>query len=168
MPAVAAGAALVGGGIAVYGAIKSADDQASLDSARARIALEQASELEDREVANEALRNQTAYRQKLQFGASFAASGRAGTGVGSQLQIQNQTDLQNMISNKETQFQESMLRQQAGIDTTMANQAETAGTINALGAGVGGVSAAARTGVFGGYGGKQSLGAYPQQQTSGG
>lgn len=166
MPAIAVGAAIVGAGISTYGAIKSASDQADLDNARARIATEQAAEIGQREVANEALRDQQAYRQKLQFASSFAASGKSGVGVGSQLQIQNQADLQNMMSNREASFQQSMLKQQAGIDTTMANDVIAAGNLNAAGAIVGGLGAAAggaaKTGAINGYGGPQSLGAMPQ------
>jgi multidrug efflux pump subunit AcrA (membrane-fusion protein) len=165
MPAIAAGAAIVGAGIQIYGDIKSANDQAQLDQDRAQIAQEQAQEVGAREAANETLRNQQATRQQLQFGSSFAASGRAGVGVGSQLQIQNQADTQNMISNREAQFQEKMLTQQAGIDTTLAQQSIEAGTINAIGAGIGGVGRAAGIATSGGsnpgYGGTQSMGSYP-------
>lgn len=171
MPAVAAGAAIVGTGIAVYGAIKSANDQAGLDEERAKIAREQAAEIASREQANESIKDQQAFRQKLQFGSSYAASGKAGTGVGSQLQIQSQTDLQNMMSNREASFQERMLMQQAGIDTTLADQTRSAGTLQALGAGISGVSRAAGVMTAGGgnpgYGGTQSMGNYPTP-TSGG
>lgn len=162
-----AGAALVGAGIQIYGDIKSADDQASLDRSRAQIAMEQTGEIQEREVANESLRNQQATRQKLQFGASYAASGKAGIGVGSLLQIQNQTDIANMMSNREAQFQQKMLQQQAGIDTTLASETEQAGTLNAIGAGVGGVASAGRAYASGAgtgtFSSKQGLGAYPTQ-----
>jgi hypothetical protein len=49
-----------------------------------------------------------------------------------------------MISNREAQFQENMLKQQAGIDTTLAGQTQEAGTIQALGAGISGVAAGAK------------------------
>ena len=165
MPAVAAGAAIVGAGIAIYGDISSANDQAGLDQARASIARQQAAEIDSREQANELIRDQQASRQKLQFGASYAASGKAGTGVGSQLQIQNQSDLQSMVSNREAKFQENMLMQQAGIDTTLGDETQTAGTISAIGAGIGGVARAGGLFTAGsnnpGYGGTQSLGGYP-------
>jgi len=159
-----AAAAVVAAGIAVYGDIKSSNDQAQLDAERANIAGQQSKELGDREASNEAVRNQLAMRQKLQFGSSYAASGKAGVGLGSQLQIQNQTDLQNMTSNRETMFQQQMLQEQAGIDTSLGSQALTAGTVSAVGAGVGGLASAARIGTAGGanpgYGGTQSAGAY--------
>lgn len=168
MPAIAVGAAIVGAGISTYGAIKSASDQADLDNARARIADQQAEEIQQRELANESLRDQQAYRQKLQFASSYAASGKAGVGIGSQLQIQSQSDLQSMMSNREAKFQAFMLHQQAGIDTTMANDVIEAGNLNAAGAAVSGLGAAARGGMSGGsspgYGGTQALGAMPTFQ----
>lgn len=170
MPAIAAGAAVVGAGIQVYGDIKSANDQAQLDQERAGIAQKQANEIALREQDNEAMRDQQAMRQKLQFGASYAASGKSGTGVGSQLQIQNQADLQNMISNREATFQENMLRQQAGIDSALSDQTLQAGTLNAIGAGVAGLSKAGSMSMSGGanpgYGGTQGLGAYPSIPSS--
>lgn len=164
MAVIAAGAALVGAGIAIYGDIKSAQDQASLDDNRALVAREQAQEIADREQANESLRDQAAQRQKLQFGASYAASGKAGIGIGSQLQIQTETDTQNLISAREAAFQEKMLQQQAGVDSTLADETRQAGTLNAIGAGLQGVGRAASLGLSGGnnlgYGGPQSAGHY--------
>lgn len=164
MPALPAAIAIVGTGISAYGAIKSANDQNDLDQEKAQVAREQAAELTSREVANEALRNQQATRQKLQFASSYAASGKAGVGLGSQLQIQNATDLQNMISNKETQFQVAMLNQQAGIDTTMGNDIMGSASWAAAGDIASGLGSAARTsGLFNAeaHGGKQGLGSYP-------
>lgn len=172
MPAVAAGAAIAGAGMSAYGSIVSANDQSQLDQARADIARQQADEIASRESANEAIRNQAATRQKLQFGASYAASGKAGVGIGSQLQIQNQADLASMISNREAMFQEKMLRQQSGIDTTLAEQALSSGTLNAIAAGLGGAARAASIETAGGnnpgYGGTQSMGPYPQPGSNGG
>ena len=140
MPVVAAIASIVGAGVAVAGDIISANDQTSLDQTRAQVAEQQSAELGQREASNEAIRNQQAERQKLQFGASYAASGKAGVGIGSQLQIQSQSDLQSMISNRETQFQQLMLSEQAGIDTSLGGQAQEAGAIGAVGAGLGGLA----------------------------
>lgn len=165
MPQVAAAAAIVGAGVSIYGAITSANDQASLDESRAGVARQQSGEIAAREQVNETIRNQAAFRQKLQFGASYAASGKAGTGVGSQLQIQNQTDLANMLSNRESMFQEAMLQQQAGTDLQLADETRSAGTLNAIGAGLGGIARAGGIMTAGGsnpgYGGTQGLGAYP-------
>ena len=89
--------------------------------------------------------------------------------VPSRLQvIKNQEETQNMISNREAMFQENMLNQQAGIDTTLANETETAGTINAISTGLGGLGAAAKIASpsFSG-GGNQGLGAYPTGKTTG-
>jgi hypothetical protein len=172
MPQVAAAAALVGAGIQVYGAITSANDQNALDQEKASVARQQAAEIEARNQSNAALLDQTAMRQKLQFGASYAASGKAGTGVGSQLQIQNQADLQNMIATREAKFQESMLQQQAGIDTTMGDQLMKALPWQVAGDIAGGLGSAARLGTTGsknpGDTGTQGsgLGAYPTVPSS--
>jgi hypothetical protein len=165
MPAVAAGAAIVGAGLAIYGDISSANDQANLDNERASIAQQQSAEIAARNQSNASILDSQAFRQKMQFGSSFAASGKSGVGVGSQLQIQNQADLQNMIATREANFQENMLQQQAGIDTTLASETEQAGTLKAIGAGVSalgsGAGAATSGGANPGYGGTQSLGAMP-------
>lgn len=132
--------AAVGAGIGIWGALSSASDQNALDQEKAHVAQEQATEITAREAANEINVNENAYRQKLQFGASYAGSGKSGVGVGSQLEIQRQADLQNMMSNRESQFQVQMLQQQAGVDTTLGAETMTAGDISALGQGVKGAT----------------------------
>ncbi len=160
MGAVAAGAAIAGAGLSAYGAITSAQDQSNLDNERAQVAQEQAQEIAQREAANETLRDQQAYRGQLQFGAQFAGSGKAGTGIGSQLEIQRQATQANVISNEQSQFQDQMLNQQAGIDTTLASETMTSGYINAASSLLGGASRAASVGTSGnnspGLGGTQS------------
>lgn len=138
------GIALVaaGAGLSIWGALSSASDQADLDAKKAAIAEQQAQEIQAREVANENLRDQQAYRAKLSFGATFAGSGKAGTGIGSQLEIQRQTDMQNMISNRDSQFQEQMLREQAGIDTSLGQETMQAGYMNAAATAIGAASKA--------------------------
>lgn len=145
MPAVAAGVAIVGAGIAIYGDIQSANDQSQLDAEKASVANQQAAEIAARNQQNAAIQNQVAFRQKMQFGSSYAASGKAGVGIGSQLQIQNQTDLQNMVQTREANFQEMMLKEQAGIDTTMGNNIQQALPWEVAGAAVQGLGSAART-----------------------
>lgn len=161
MGAVAAGAAVAGAGLQAYGAISSAQDQAALDRQKADIANQQSAEITARESNNEITRDQSAYRQKLAFGAAYAGSGKAGTGIGSQLEIQRQTDLANMTSNRDSQFQVNMLQQQAGVDTTLANETSTAGYLNAAGSILGGAGKVASVSSSGnnnpGLGGTQSL-----------
>ena len=151
--------AVVGGVLGAVGGLLAASDQAGLDEEKAQVAQEQAAEIEAREIANENLKNQTAYRAKLSFAAAYAGSGKAGTGIGSQLEIQRQTDQANMISNEEAQFQQYMLKQQAGVDTTLASETTTSGYISAGGSILGGVTSAARMSYSGGnnpgYGGTQ-------------
>lgn len=166
MSEIAAAGSLVGVGISIYGDITSANDQAKLDQDKAAVAQQQAQEIAAREGANETIRNQVAARQKLQFGSSYAASGKAGVGVGGMLQIQNQTDLQNMVSNREATFQEQMLNEQSGIDTTMANQQLQALPWEVAGAVLGGAGGAGKIATAGGSNpgydsSPQGLGAYP-------
>jgi phage tail tape-measure protein len=133
---------LLGAGIgaSIGGILSSSSDQQALDNEKAQVAEEQAAEIQQREVANENLRDQQAYRQKLQFGASFAGSGKAGTGIGSQLEIQREADQTNMVSNRDSQFQQSMLLQQAGIDTTLGAETAQAGEISAISTGLSGAT----------------------------
>ena len=134
--------AIAGGVLGAIGGLMAASDQAALDNEKAQVAKEQADEIQAREVANENLKNQAAYRAKLAFGAAFAGSGKAGTGIGSQLEIQRQTDQNNMISNEESQFQQKMLQTQAGIETQLGSEVSTAGYINAGGSVLGGATRA--------------------------
>lgn len=144
MGAVAAGAAAAGGVIGAYGAIQSAQDQANLDNEKAAIAFKQADEIQNREVANEAIRNSQANEAKLSFGAAYASSGKEGVGIGSQLEIQRQTDLQNTISKRDADFQAEMLRTQGGIDQQLADETKSAGYLSAASSILGGASSAAR------------------------
>lgn len=154
--------AVAGGIIGAVGGILSAQDQQQLDNQKAAIAQQQAAEIQAREVANENLTNEHAYSQELAFGSSFAGSGKAGTGIGSQLEIQRQATQQNVVSNRDSQFQESMLLQQAGIDTTLGNETMTAGEIGAATSVLGGATAGVKNYTSGnsnpGLGGTQSTG----------
>lgn len=157
----------VGAGLSIWGSLSAASDQASLDQEKARVADQQAEEIQSREVANENLRDQQAYRSKLAFGASFAGSGKSGTGIGSQLEIQRQADQANVISNRESQFQQQMLMEQAGVDTTLAQETTQAGYISAASSLVGGAAKAYGVANSGGknpgYGGPQSAPAFGTQ-----
>ena len=157
---VGIGLMAVGTGLSIWGSLSAAGDQANLDQEKAQVAQQQAAEIQSREVANENLKDQQAYRAKLAFGASYAGSGKAGTGIGSQLEIQRQTDQANVITNRESQFQQQMLQEQAGVDTTLAQETQQAGYISAAGSLVGGASKAYGIANAGGnnpgYGGPQS------------
>jgi hypothetical protein len=172
MSFVAVGAAVVGAGIAIYGAVSSANDQSQLDQEKADAAKKQAQELAARQQVNDLVKQSTAMRQKLQYGATYAASGKAGVGIGAQLQIQNQANVQQMISDREAAFQEQMLMQSAQIDTSLASETQSAGTLNAIGAGVQGAGRVASLETSGGknpgYGGPQGMGAYPTSGVNGG
>ena len=149
MGAVAAGAAVAGGGLSAYGAITSAQDQSNLDNERAQVAQKQAQEIAQREASNETIRDQQAYRGQLQFGSQFSGAGKSGTGIGSQLEIQRQATQANVISNEQSQFQEQMLNQQAGMDTALASETMTAGYISAASSLLGGAAKAGSIGTSG-------------------
>lgn len=133
MAAVAAGAAIVGGGIAAYGAIKSAQDEAAIKRLEAEQAYQQAGELDMRERANEALRTDAAFRAKLDFASMAAGTGHEGAGIGSQLEIQRQSDLQNILAGRDEAFAASQLRKGGDITRQLAGNIEEAGYISAAG-----------------------------------
>lgn len=148
MGAMAAGAA-AGGGLAAAGAIIQGQDTNQLEQERAAIARQQAGEIASREAVNESLRDEQAYRQKLQFGSQNAGAGKAGTGIGSQLEIQRQTDLANAVSKRDSQFQEQMLEEGASIDQQMGQEAETGSYFSAASSVLGGAANAYRVGKMG-------------------
>lgn len=132
MGAVAAGAAVVGTGLSVYGQIKSAQDQADIDSQKATLARVQAQEVLDREQINDANMQQSTLRAKLDFGSAFAATGRQG-GIGSQLELQRQADEQIALNDREANFQAKMLQAGADMNDQLASETRTSGYINAAG-----------------------------------
>lgn len=110
MSGAAAGAAIGGSFLGVYGALKSASDEADMLEENKRLANEQADELEYREMVNEIARNQAAFKAELNFGSGYAATGREGTGIGSQLEIHRQVQVQNEISSREAQYEAAAIR----------------------------------------------------------
>lgn len=130
----AAGAAQVAGaGISAYGAIKGAQDEANFDRQKAATQEAQAVEIAEREKANEAINQSAAFNAKLDFASAYAGSGKEGAGIGSQLEIQRQTDLKNLVARRDAGFQETMLRTGAEIDKNLANSTESSGYIAAAG-----------------------------------
>lgn len=152
MSALGTSSPLVGAGISVYGDITSADDQNQLDQEKAQVAQEQAAEIAQRTQANEQLTDQQAFRQQLQFGSAYAASGKEGVGIGGQLQIANQANTQNMIAAQEASFQEQMLNMQATMDTQQGQNLMSALPWAIAGSVVSGTGSAA-----GAYGNAQAL-----------
>ena len=148
MPAVAAGALILGTGIKVYGALKGASDQANIEEQKAGFAREQADEVLARESINEGLRNDAAFRNKLSFGAAYAGTGKAGVGIGSMLEIQRQTDLQNALSKRDAEFQAAQLRKGAALQEDLAGNTRTAGYISAAGTLLGSAGKIIDTGLF--------------------
>lgn len=140
-----AGTAIAGAGLQAYGAIKSAQDEADFDNKKAALQIAQANELQQRQMANDVINQNAAYQAKLDFGSAYAASGKEGAGVGSQLEIQRQTDLRKMIGDRDAAFQEAMYRSGAAMDQQLAGETKTAGYLNAAGAVLGGAGKAYQT-----------------------
>ena len=133
MAQVAAGAAIVGAGLAVYGQIKSAQDQADLLALRQDAANSQADEIESRQRINEAFNLDSARQRALDFGSAYAASGKSGVGVGSMLEIQRQAELKNVLSRKDSYYRAAQLRLYGGSLGLEAGQTISSGYWNAGG-----------------------------------
>lgn len=142
MGAVAAGAAIIGTGLSVYGQIKSANDQADLEQAKAQLSRQQAKEILDREQINDSNQQEAAIRTKLDFGSAFAATGRQG-GLGSQLELQRQVDQQISLNDREAKFQAMMIEKGADLQDQAADNTRSSGYINAASTLLGGIGKAA-------------------------
>ncbi len=122
-----------GAGSSIAGQLISADSEAKLDQQKKEIAAQQADELESREQVNAAIRLQQSYRVALDVSSEQATSGHAGGGIGSQLEIKRQADLQNMLSQRDADFQALMLRKGGDLYGQLGDQTKTAGYFNAAG-----------------------------------
>jgi len=126
MAEVAAGAAVLGAGMSAYGMIKASQDEAAAREAKQASLNMQADELESRQRVNEALMQNESEKMKLAFGAAYAASGKAGTGIGSQLEIQRQTDLQALLQRREAHYQARVLRAGGSLEGGLAASVRSA------------------------------------------
>lgn len=120
-----------GAGMSMVGQIVSAKSQSEIDAEKQALENAQADQIATREAANEALRNDASFKSQLDFSSQAAASGHAGGGIASQLEIRRQTELQNSISSQEAQFQESQLRAGASMLGQLSSDTSTAGYLNA-------------------------------------
>lgn len=128
--------AVIGAGIGIYGAITSASDQADIDRQKAALEDAQAGEVARREQENDALAKTTAFKTAAAYSSENAATGHEGGGIGSQLEIQRQTNLQISLNDQAAAFQESQIYAGAGMESQLANNTMTAGYLNAAGQGV--------------------------------
>lgn len=133
MGAIAAGAMLFGAGVKAFGDIKSANSQAELERDKAVMAYRQADELEQRQMANDAVRQGQAFKAEEDFGAAYAGSGKEGSGLGSQLEIKRQADLAVAMADRDADFQAEMLRHGGDINNKLADETQTAGYLKAGG-----------------------------------
>lgn len=123
--------AVIGAGLGVFGALKSASDEADAERAKADDQKRQAEEIAQREEWNDIVRAEQTYKAGLDFGAQAAGSGHGGSGVGSQLEIKRQGDLATAFADREAAFQEDMLLRGVSMTYNSANQTQQAGYINA-------------------------------------
>ncbi len=143
MPAIAAGAAVLGAGVQIYGAITSANAQAQQDQEKAQIATEQATEIAAREVINDQQRQISANKIEGEIGAAAGGSGFATTGIGAQLEAQRQTNVQIALNDRDAAFQETQLLKGANMESTLASQTQQSGDWKAAGTVLGLVGTAA-------------------------
>lgn len=143
MAMVAAGAVVAGTAISVYGQMKAAEDQAKMAEFQQKMANEQADELGYRESVNAALRVGEAKKAALDFGAAYAASGKEGMGIGSQLEIMRQVQIQNALSQHDVRFQQAMLRRGGSLYGMQASATREASKWNAAGSLLTGAGSAA-------------------------
>jgi len=130
---VAAGVAIVGAGVSIYGQISGANAEADARKEKAALDEQQAAELESREAFNEIQIRDSSRINQLNFGSRAAGSGSEGVGLGGQLEIQRQTDLTLQVSQRDAAFKARMIRSGAAIETQLASDAQTAGYISAAG-----------------------------------
>lgn len=128
--------AVVGAAVGIWGAITGANDQAEIDRQKAELARQEAAEVARREASNDAVAQETAFRERLDISADMAGAGHAGGSVGTQLEIQRQTNLQIKLNDEAARFQESQLLAGAQMQDTLANQTGSAAVIKSIGYGV--------------------------------
>lgn len=133
MTGIEEGAAIIGVGTAIYGAISSAEAKADAAKRDAALKGQQADELESREKVNEGIIQHQSDLAQLRFGSSFAATGREGGGIGGIMEIQKNTALTIANSQRDAAFKAKMLRQGADIATSLASDDLAAGYITGAG-----------------------------------
>lgn len=133
MAAVAAGAAVVGAGVAIYGEIESGQAKANAAKLDAQLKNQQADELMSREANNEQLIQQQSERDQKDYGAAFAGSGREGGGIGGIMTIQKNTAITIANSQRDAEFKAKMLRAGANIATNLASDEVNASYITGAG-----------------------------------
>lgn len=133
MTGIEEGAAIVGAGTAIYGAISSASAKASAAQQDAALKNEQADELLSREAVNEQLIQTQSTQSQLEYGAGAASMGREGGGIGGILQIQKNTAITMANSQRDAQFKAQMLRAGANIATNLASDELTSSYVTGAG-----------------------------------
>ncbi len=135
--AIGAGAgAIIGAGISIFGSIESGNDQNQIDQEKAANEVAQAQQVAAREAANDALRQQALITNQMNVSSEQAASGHETAGIGSQLELKRQNDIQTQLNDQAATFQENQLLSGASMTEQAGSQAQTAGYLQAAGTGV--------------------------------
>jgi hypothetical protein len=154
--------AFVGAGVGIFGAIKSANDQAEIERKKAALANEQADEILAREQINDAQIRDASFRSELETGSVSAAMGHTGGEIGAKLEIERRTNLEISLNDRAAAFQAKMLREGATLGQEAADTAKSAGYLQAgaLGVSILGKALSPETGLIH-YGKTQSLPSLP-------
>lgn len=134
-PYGAAIGAVIGAGISIYGVLSSSGDQAAIDAEKQAQATNEANQVALREQQNDAIRNQATYQNKLNVSSEQAGSGHETAGIGSQLEVQRQSNLQTQIDDQAAAFQASQLQAGGAMQGQAGAETQTAGYVGAAGAG---------------------------------
>lgn len=135
------GAAVIGGGVSLFGQLSAASAQEKAAQAAAQAKYAQADELLAREAINESIMRDEATAKEGNYITAFASSGFEGSGVGGVLKIKQDLEQNISLAQRDANFKAKMLRAGADVDTQLASDIATAGTWKAVGSLVGTVGA---------------------------
>lgn len=138
MAAVAAGAAIVGAGVQIYGQLKAASAQADAQEREAELKMFQADELMRRQAINEQVMRDNVAEAELATGGD---SGVEDTGLGARMRLRKTLAQNLQNSRREAEWKARMLGMGAEADLRLASDALAAGGISAIGTGIRGAGA---------------------------
>lgn len=155
--------AVVGAGIGIYGALTSANAQAQIDQEKAALEQAQASEVLWREKENDALQASATFKAEADISSENAGQGHAGGSIGSQLELVRQNNISTALNDQSANFQASMIKAGAGMESQLGSETQQAGYVNAAATGVSLIGkAASPSSGFVNYSTPQNLPAIPE------
>ncbi len=123
----------VGAGLGIIAGLFAASAQADAAEREAQMNEMRANELLERQKINEGIMYKQSGVAQHEFGAAFAATGKAGGGIGGQLTIKRNFEESIINSRRAAEFQANMIRMGAEGSRQAASDARTAGWIGAAG-----------------------------------